>query len=148
MATSRGPKTTKLITIVGGPAKKMDAMAGILNMISCWVCHVIWLVVSTHPKNISQNGSSSQIGVKNQRYLKPPPSCLLGVPCYEVIQETIPSFPLMPYCHGPPPQKGCRPVSSAFCRNLPGPGSESWWSGFSQLSNEKSPALLSSILVG
>ena len=32
-----------------------------------------WLVVSTHLKNISQNGNLPQIGVK-KKYLKPPPS--------------------------------------------------------------------------
>ena len=33
----------------------------------------IWLVVSTHLKNISQNGNLPQIGVKIKKYLKPPP---------------------------------------------------------------------------
>ena len=32
-----------------------------------------WLVVSTHLKNISQNGNLPQIGVKINKYLKPPP---------------------------------------------------------------------------
>ena len=32
-----------------------------------------WLVVSTPLKNISQNGNLPQIGVKEKKYLKPPP---------------------------------------------------------------------------
>ena len=42
-----------------------------------WILHtsaLIWLVVSTHPKNISQNGNLPQVGVKIKKYLKPPPS--------------------------------------------------------------------------
>ena len=35
---------------------------------------LIWLVVSTHLKNISQIGSSPQVGMKTKKYLKPPPS--------------------------------------------------------------------------
>ena len=31
-----------------------------------------WLVVSTHPKNIRQNGNLPQIGVKNEKYFKSP----------------------------------------------------------------------------
>ena len=34
----------------------------------------VWLVVSTHLKNISQNGNVHQIGVNIKKYLKPPPS--------------------------------------------------------------------------
>jgi len=30
------------------------------------------LVVSTHPKNIRQNGNLPQIGVKNEKYFKSP----------------------------------------------------------------------------
>ena len=33
---------------------------------------VIWLVVSTHLKNISQNKNLPQVGVKIKKYLKPP----------------------------------------------------------------------------
>ena len=33
-----------------------------------------WLVVSTHLKNISQNGNLLQIGEEHKQYLKPPPS--------------------------------------------------------------------------
>ena len=32
------------------------------------------VVVSTHLKNISQNGNLPQIGGENKKYLKPPPS--------------------------------------------------------------------------
>ena len=35
---------------------------------------LIWLVVSTHLKNISQIGNLPQIGGENKKYLKPPPS--------------------------------------------------------------------------
>ena len=34
----------------------------------------IWLVVSTHLKNISQNGNLPHIGMNIKKYLKPPPS--------------------------------------------------------------------------
>ena len=33
-----------------------------------------WLVVSTQLKHISQNGNLPQIGVENNKHLKPPPS--------------------------------------------------------------------------
>ena len=36
-----------------------------------------WLVVSTHLKNVSQNGNLPQLGVK-KKYLKPPPSDILN----------------------------------------------------------------------
>ena len=37
----------------------------------------IWLVGSTHLKNISQIGNLPQIGVKIKKYLKPPPRYVL-----------------------------------------------------------------------
>jgi len=44
---------------------------------SYWLKHCktinVWLVVSTHLKNISQNGNLPQIGVENKKCLKPPP---------------------------------------------------------------------------
>ena len=39
--------------------------------------NLIWLVVSTHLKNISPNGDLPQIGMNVQKYLKPPPSYCL-----------------------------------------------------------------------
>ena len=36
--------------------------------------NMIWLVVSTHLKNISQIGSSPQVGMNIKKYLKPPAS--------------------------------------------------------------------------
>jgi len=45
-----------------------------------WVPHtlfLIWLVVSTPLKNISQNGNLPQIGVRIKKYLKPPPRLFL-----------------------------------------------------------------------
>ena len=38
-----------------------------------------WLVVSTRLKNISQIGNLPQIGVKINKYLKPPPRSNIGV---------------------------------------------------------------------
>ena len=40
--------------------------------------HNFYLVVSTHLKNISEIGSSPQIGLKIKKYLKPPPSKFQG----------------------------------------------------------------------
>ena len=37
-----------------------------------------WLVVSTHLKNISQIGSSPQVGVEFQKELKPPRRLFVG----------------------------------------------------------------------
>ena len=41
----------------------------------------IWLVVSTHLKNISQIGPFPQVGMKIKKYLKPPPSKSLHAFC-------------------------------------------------------------------
>ena len=38
--------------------------------------YLVWLVVSTHLKNISQNGNLPQTEVKIKKYLKPPPSSI------------------------------------------------------------------------
>ena len=40
-----------------------------------------WLVVSTHLKNVSQNGNLPQIAVKIKKYLKPPPRTMSFEPC-------------------------------------------------------------------
>ena len=46
----------------------------------------IWLVVSTHLKNISQIGSFPQVGVKINKYLKPPPRYVLAfIVCFKHI---------------------------------------------------------------
>ena len=39
---------------------------------------LLWLVVSTHLKNISQIGNLPQVGEENKKYLKPPPSSQLS----------------------------------------------------------------------
>ena len=64
-------------------------IAQVKRFSSCWrwlnisneynniIIHIyiyIYLVVSTHPKNISQIGSFPQVGVKIKKCLKPPPS--------------------------------------------------------------------------
>ena len=42
---------------------------------------ILWLVVCTHLKNISQNGNLPQIGVKINKYLKPPPRLCFHFGC-------------------------------------------------------------------
>ena len=50
----------------------------------------IWLVVSTHLKNISQNGNLPQIGMKKRNtYLKPPPSHTLNIVCQHTTLRTV-----------------------------------------------------------
>ena len=51
--------------------------------------HLIWLVVSTHFKNISQNGNLPQIGVK-KKYLKPPSSYIVAILCISVYHSISP----------------------------------------------------------
>ena len=48
---------------------------------SFWLCFIIWLVVSTHLKNmLVKMGSSSPNRGENKKYVKPPPShCLLCI---------------------------------------------------------------------
>ena len=47
---------------------------------------IILLVVSTHLKNISQIGSSPQVGVNKKKYLKPPPRNVIKQEYYKDFQ--------------------------------------------------------------
>ena len=53
---------------------------------------VIWLVVSTHLKNISPKWESSPNRGENKKYLKPPPSNILNAPSYGGLVRIIFSF--------------------------------------------------------
>ena len=47
-----------------------------------------WLVVSIPLKNISHNGNLPQAGVKNKKYLKPPPRFIWKVKIQQIEKET------------------------------------------------------------
>ena len=60
------------------PQKIVLAKRHIFKRQCLWILGILnWLVVSTHLKNISQNGNLPQIEVKINKYLKPTPSKLL-----------------------------------------------------------------------
>ena len=51
---------------------------------------IYWLVVSTHLKNISQNGNLPQVGDENKTYLKQPPSDLPWYKIKETFKQHLP----------------------------------------------------------
>ena len=62
-----------------------------VQVASLMLCVLIWLVVEPTPfKNIGQTGNLPQVGVKNKKYLKPPPS-------YPIWDTTIFAEPLYQY---------------------------------------------------
>ena len=53
------------------------------------VTNILWLVVSTHLKNISQSGNLTRNGDAHKKYLKPPPGIWLNSSFFQRVYEKI-----------------------------------------------------------